>query len=190
PRCVQPVRHRLDGRLSRKRRAGQAADRGQLQETKHPARSTHPACRSRHLDEVQTGSSFTRRSGCHENAQSASRLGRQSLFREPIPNPKVSAGVPGPLWVHPGQSCFLSEFFSVVQRRAPSFWHRLVDASHGSLWPSGKRLAATPGCARCCLPTSPGALRTKRSKPPALPSEVWINKPVSTPETLPVGECR
>ena len=27
-------------------------------------------------------------------------------------------------------------------------------------------------------------------KPPALPSEVWINKPVSTPETLPVGECR
>src|SRR5207237_8381337 len=59
---------------------------------------------------------------------------------------------------------FLSEFFSVVQRRAPSFWHRLVDASHGSLWPSGKRLAATPGCARCCLPTSPGALRTKRSQ--------------------------
>ena len=27
-------------------------------------------------------------------------------------------------------------------------------------------------------------------KPPALPSEVWINKPVSTPETLPVGEGR
>jgi len=27
-------------------------------------------------------------------------------------------------------------------------------------------------------------------KPPAVPSEVWINKPVSTPETLPVGECR
>jgi putative transposase len=27
-------------------------------------------------------------------------------------------------------------------------------------------------------------------KPPALPSQVWINKPVSTPETLPVGECR
>jgi hypothetical protein len=27
-------------------------------------------------------------------------------------------------------------------------------------------------------------------KPPALPSEVWINKPASTPETLPVGEGR
>lgn len=27
-------------------------------------------------------------------------------------------------------------------------------------------------------------------KPPALPSEVWINKPVSTPELLPVGEGR
>src|SRR5207248_935607 len=74
------------------------------------------------------------------------------------------AGVPGPLWVHPGQSCFLSEFFSVVQQRAPSFRHSLVDASHGSLWPSGKRLAATPECARCCLPTSPGALRSKRSQ--------------------------
>ena len=24
-------------------------------------------------------------------------------------------------------------------------------------------------------------------KPPALPSEVWINKPISTPEPLPVG---
>src|SRR5437667_2632169 len=69
-----------------------------------------------------------------------------------------------PLWVYPGQSCFLSEFFSVVQRRAPSFRHRLVDARRGSLWPSGKRLAATPEGSRCCLPTSPGALRTKRSQ--------------------------
>ena len=68
PRCVQPLRHRLDGRLSRKRGVGQATDRGELQETRHPARSTHAACRSWHLDEVQTGSSFTRRSGCHENA--------------------------------------------------------------------------------------------------------------------------
>jgi putative transposase len=27
-------------------------------------------------------------------------------------------------------------------------------------------------------------------KPPVVPSEVWINKPVSTPETLPMGESR
>ena len=27
-------------------------------------------------------------------------------------------------------------------------------------------------------------------EPPVLPSEVWINKPVSIPETLPVGEGR
>ena len=68
PRCIQSLRHRLDGRLSRKRGAGQATDRGKLQETRHPARSTHPACRSWHLDEVQTGSFFTRRPGCHEDA--------------------------------------------------------------------------------------------------------------------------
>lgn len=64
----QPLRHRVDGRLSRKRGVGQATDRRELQETTHPAQSTHPACRSSHVDEVQTGSSFTRRSGCHENA--------------------------------------------------------------------------------------------------------------------------
>ncbi len=68
PRCLQPLRHRLDGRLSRKRGVGQATDRGELQETTHPARSTHAACRSWHVDEVQAGGSFTRRSGCHENA--------------------------------------------------------------------------------------------------------------------------
>jgi hypothetical protein len=62
------LRHRLDGRLSRKRRVGQAIDRGELQETKHPGRSTHPACRSRYLDEIQATSAFSCRSGCHENA--------------------------------------------------------------------------------------------------------------------------
>jgi len=67
PRCVQPLRHRLDGRLSRKRGVGQETDRGKLQETTYPARSTHPACRSWYLDEVQAGGSFTRRYGGHEN---------------------------------------------------------------------------------------------------------------------------
>ena len=67
PRCIQPLRHRLDGRLSRKRRAGQAADRRELQETTNPARTTYAPCGSWHLDEVQTGSFFTRRPGCHEN---------------------------------------------------------------------------------------------------------------------------
>ena len=56
------------------------------------------------------------------------------------------------------------QFFSVVQRRAPSLGRRLVDASDGPLWPSGKRTTATPRCTRCCLPTSPGAVRTKRSQ--------------------------
>ena len=36
PRCFQPLRHRLDGRDARKRRTGQAADRGELCKTKHP----------------------------------------------------------------------------------------------------------------------------------------------------------
>ena len=77
---------------------------------------------------------------------------------------KYRPGVPGPLWVHRGQPCFLSAVFPVVQRSASSLRRRLVDASGGSLWSSRKLAAATPGCARCCLPASPGALRTKRSQ--------------------------
>jgi hypothetical protein len=53
-----------------------------------------------------------------------------------------------------------SFFQSLPPTARQSFRHRLVDVSHGSLWPSGKRLEATPECARCCLPMSPGALRT------------------------------
>jgi len=35
PGCLQPLRYRLDGRASRECRSGQAADRGELRETKH-----------------------------------------------------------------------------------------------------------------------------------------------------------
>ena len=79
--------------------------------------------------------------------------------------------------VHPGQPCFLSGVFSVVQRRTSPLRPGLAHAGDGSLWPSGKHPAATPGSARCCLPASPGALRAKRSETTALPGEVWINKP-------------
>src|SRR5439155_11720061 len=68
PRCLQPLRHRLDGHLSRKRGTGQATDRGELQETTHPAWSTHAPCGSWHVDEVQASSFSTRRSSRHENA--------------------------------------------------------------------------------------------------------------------------
>ena len=68
PRCFQPLRHRLDGSDARKRRAGQAADRGELRETKHPSRPAHAACRSRHVDEFQAGSFFTRRSRRYQDA--------------------------------------------------------------------------------------------------------------------------
>jgi len=40
----------------------------------------------------------------------------------------------------------------------------LLTPADGSLWSSGKHPEAAPGGARCCLPTSPGALRTKRSQ--------------------------
>jgi hypothetical protein len=68
PGCFQPLRHRLDDRASRECGAGQAADRGELRKTKHSARPTHPACRSRHLDEFQAGRFFTRRSRRYQDA--------------------------------------------------------------------------------------------------------------------------
>jgi Transposase and inactivated derivatives len=103
---------------------------------------------------------------------------------------KVSAGVPGPLWVHPGQSCFLSEFFSVVQRE-----HRHPGV--GLLTPATVHYGQAENVLRqrqdvldVAYQRHPERFVRSAPKPPALPSEVWINKPVSTPETLPVGECR
>jgi putative transposase len=68
-RCVQPLCHRLDGDDARKRKVGQAADRGELRETIHPAGPAHAVCRSRHLDEFQAGGFSAGRLGCHQNAQ-------------------------------------------------------------------------------------------------------------------------
>ncbi len=52
-----------------------------------------------------------------ESAELAKRLIEESCKKQQIQPgqlTEISAGVPGPLWVYPGQSCFLSEFFSVV----------------------------------------------------------------------------
>src|SRR5207245_2079017 len=75
PGCLQPLRHRLDGRDAGKRRTREAADRGELREATDPARPTHAACRSRHLDEFQASGLFTGGLGCHENPQPSARLG-------------------------------------------------------------------------------------------------------------------
>jgi transposase InsO family protein len=107
------------------------------------------------------------------------RLRRQSVFGESVPHHEISAGVPGPLWVHPGQSCFLSDIFSLVQHRTPALWLGLIDAGHGSLWASGKHPAATPESARPRLPAPPGALRTKRSQTTG-PSERGLDQPAGS----------
>jgi hypothetical protein len=54
--------------------------------------------------------------------------------------------------------------FSLVQRRASSLRPGFAHAGDGALRSSGKRVEATSSRARCCLSTSPGALRTKRSE--------------------------
>ena len=75
PGCLQPLRDRLDGRDAGKRRIREAADRGELREAKDPARPTHAACRSWHLDEFQASGLFTGGLGRQENPQPSARLG-------------------------------------------------------------------------------------------------------------------
>jgi transposase len=120
PRCVQPLRHRLDGRDARKRGVGQETDRGKLRETTHPARSTHPACRSRHLDEFQAGGLLLADIGVTKTHSRPHVSDDNPYSESQFRTLKVSAGVPRPLRMHSGQSRFLSEIFSLVQRRAPS----------------------------------------------------------------------
>ena len=116
----------------------------------HPTRPAYAACRSWHFDEVQAGGLFAGRLGRQENPQPPARLGRQSLFRKPVPHPEISAGVPGPLRVHPGQPRFLAGVLSLVQRRASPLRRGLAHAGHGAPWSSRK-----PSCGnakRCWIP--------------------------------------
>jgi len=178
PRCLQPLRHRLDGRLSRKRGVGKRliedSCKKQLiqpdQLTLHADRGT--SMRSKPvallLADLGVTKTHSRPHVSDDNPYSESQF-RTMKYRPEFPDR---------FGCLQDSRAFLSEFFSVVQRRAPSLRHRLVDASDGSLWSSGKHPAATPGCARFCLPTSPERFVRSAPKPPVLPNEVWINKPV------------
>ena len=77
-------------------------------------RSTHAACRSRHLLDLQTSSLLAGRSGRYQDPQPATCLERQPVLGEAIPHAEVSAGVLGPLRMSGRQSCFLPRIFSLV----------------------------------------------------------------------------
>jgi putative transposase len=84
---------------------------------------------------------------------------------------------------------FSQSFFSVVQRRASSLWDRLVDASYGSLVHYGQAesvLRQRQNVLDVAYQRHPERFVRSAPTPPALPREVWINKPISTPEPLSV----
>src|ERR1035437_9783982 len=58
------------------------------------------------------------------------RLRRQSVLGKPVPHPEVPPGVPGPLRVHSGQSCFFAGVFSLVQPGTPPLRAGLTHAGH------------------------------------------------------------
>src|SRR5208283_2336450 len=62
---------------------------GVSRETKNPARSTHPACRSRHFHEFKTSGLLAGRLRCHQSAQPPACLRRQSLFGKPVPHHEI-----------------------------------------------------------------------------------------------------
>jgi len=88
----------------------------------------------------------------------------KSVFGEPIPNHEVSAGVSGPFGCLQDSRAFCQGFFRWYNEEHRHSGLGLLTTDDGALWSSRKRAAATSNRARCCLSTSPGTLRTKRSQ--------------------------
>ena len=164
PRCLQSLRHRLDGSDAGKRRAGQAADRGELHETKHPARTTHAACRSRYGDGFQAGGLLTGRLGCHQNAQPPARLRRQSVFGKPLPHHEVPTGVSGSFRLHSRQPGFFARIFPLVQRRTSPLRLGVAHAGHGPLQANRAHPRTAPNRSRCRLSRPSRTLRPPGSQ--------------------------
>ena len=78
----------------------------------------------------------------------------------------------------------------VVQPGAPSLRRGLADASDGSLWSGENILRQRQEVLDVAYQRHPERFVRSAPKPPQLPSEVWINKPVPTPKPLPTLEKR
>ena len=69
----------------------------------------------------------------------------------------------------------------------PSLWRRLVDQRR---FQAENALRQRQDVLDVAYQRHPERFVRSAPKPPALPSEVWINKPVSTPKPPSVGEGR
>ena len=74
PGCLQPLLRRLDDRRTRIRQPGRGADRRHLCPPKHSTGTAHHPCRSRQLDDLQTGGAADGRFGRDENPLPPARL--------------------------------------------------------------------------------------------------------------------
>jgi len=91
PRCFQPLRHRWMVAM-REARNWPAADRGELRETKHPARPTHAAC-DRGTSMSSKPVAFLLADLVSQNAQRP-HISATIRIRKSVPHHEISAGVP------------------------------------------------------------------------------------------------
>src|SRR5206468_2906090 len=97
---------------------------------------------------------------------------------------EISAGVPGPFWVHPGQSCVLSEFFQWYNQEHRHSGVGLLTPATVHYGQAENILRQRQDVLNVAYQRHPERFVRSAPKPSALPSEVWINRPVSTPEPL------
>ena len=94
-----------------------AADHQRMPEAGHRARTTHPAPGSRCADDGQDVFPAAGRPGYPGQLQSAAGVRRQPVFREPLQDRQIRAGVPGSLLLPRGRTDLLSKLLRLVQQR-------------------------------------------------------------------------
>jgi len=149
----RPLRHRLDGRLSRSAEFGQATDRGELPETRHSNRASSRCTADRGtsmsskpvaflLADLGVTKTHSRPHVSNDNPYSESQF-RTMKYRPEFSGPfRVPSGQPVP---------FARDFFVGTTKKHRHSRPGLAHADDGALWSSRKRAAATSNRARCLL---------------------------------------
>ena len=178
PRCFQPLRHRLDGHSPRKRRAGQAID-GELQETMHPTRPTHAPCGSWHLDrskpvalllaDLGVTKTHSRPHVSDDNPYSESQF-RTMKYRPEFPDRFGSLQ---------DSRAFCQSFFRWYNDEHRHSGIGLLTPATVHYGQAENVLRQRQDVLEVAYQRHPERFVRSAPKPPALPSEVWINKPAS-----------
>src|SRR5271163_2261299 len=145
-------------------------------------KATHPARRPRRPDEGQGYRVAACRPRRHPFTQQTAYLQRQSVLREPLQNPQISAALPSTLRLHRGRQKLLSPLFRLVQSAASPCRDRLDDTGPGPLRSGRCHSRRTQNTLDHAFRENPERFVNKPPTPPDKPTAAWINPP--TPKSL------